>query len=109
MAPALVPSKKKARPARAGLGMGTEELQTPHFTRVFMALLELFRRAGATPLDLTISMGVNLDKGNKKEGPAADRAIHVYCPISKAYYGGLLRRRLAPELPSTHHGCAVGR
>jgi hypothetical protein len=51
----------------------------------------------------------SLDKANKKQGPAADGTIHVLCPISKAYYGGMLQEDPAPELPSTHNGCAIGR
>ena len=96
-------------------GVGAEAIP-PGFDRFRVAILQLLtqiRRTKVTPIMWVVSRGWQIPKNNGKSGVKADRTMHGFCPISKAFYGGVLakgREKDHPYVsPAFNHGYVESR
>ena len=93
---------------KAGVRAMPKKIWMNEFERKWVDVLTVIRRQRLLPLDWNRSVAWNFDKG-AKEGVGSLRTVHGFCLVGKAWLSAVMDRGPKPELPSTHHGYAVGR
>jgi len=100
----LLPSYRPSK--TLGIGASTVPDKFHSFRVAFIQLLTQIRRTELTPIDWVVSRGWQIPKNNGKLGVKAERTMHGFCPISKAFYGGMLDRAKNKHTHTPHfnHG-----
>jgi hypothetical protein len=76
---------------------------------MFFELLTCIAQTQTAPYHFHLSQGFELDKANHLKGVDAIRIIHLFCPLSKAFYKAIWQLGPQPTLPPCYHGCSPHR